>query len=166
VEAGIDPFEDEVTQIATRWRNTPGMVTGALQELQERCGYLPEEGLKELARGLGLPLSRLFGVATFFSFFRFSPPGKHHLQVCMGTACHVLGAEQISRKLSEDLKVDREGVTEDRQFSLERVRCLGCCSLAPVVRINDDTYGRVRLQHITRLLKTYRQPEASRAHQE
>jgi NADH-quinone oxidoreductase subunit E len=166
VAVEIDPLENEVKEIARRWRDTPGMVTGALQELQEHCGYLPEEGLKVLAEELSLPLSQLFGVATFFSFFRLAPRGRHHLQICVGTACHVLGAEHIGRRLEQDLKVGRDGVTEDRQFSVERVRCLGCCSLAPVLRIDDNTHGRLRPQHIRRLLKPYREAEASRAHPE
>lgn len=146
-------------EIAQRWKGVPGMVTGALQEVQETFGYLPEEGLRTLASELDIPLSRIFSVATFYSFFRLNPPGLHHLQVCEGTACHVLGADQLSAKLVRDLKIGSEGVSQDRLFSIDRVRCLGCCSMAPVVRIDDRTFGRVRQKNLAAILKPYRRKE-------
>jgi NADH:ubiquinone oxidoreductase subunit E len=137
------------------------MVTGALQEVQNSCGYLPEEELCVLARELEVPLSQLYSVATFYSFFRLNPRGAHHLQVCEGTACHVLGAEQLSAKLARDLRIGRDDLSEDRLFSLEKVRCLGCCSMAPVVRIDDQTIGRMRQKDLAKLLKPYQSKEAS-----
>lgn len=145
---------DKVLEIANRWKGVPGMVTGALQEVQEALGYLPEDALKLLSRELRVPLSQLYSVATFYSFFRLTPRAAHHLQVCEGTACHVLGARHLSDKLCRDLKIGGEGVSDDRLFSLDRVRCLGCCSLAPVVRINDQAFGRVRQKDLSELLKT------------
>ena len=126
-----------------------------MQEVQNSFGYLPEEALDGLAQALDVPLGQLFSVATFYSFFRLNPPGAHHLQVCEGTACHVLGADRLSSKLARDLKVGSEDVSEDRLFSLEKVRCLGCCSMAPVVRIDAQTFGRVRQQDLAKLLKPY-----------
>ncbi len=143
-------------EIAQRWKGTPGMLTGALQEIQETFGYLPEEGIRTLASELDIPLSRIFSVVTFYSFFRLTPPGLHHIQVCEGTACHVLGADQLSAKIFRDLEIGDEGVSEDRLFSIDRVRCLGCCSMAPVVRIDDRTYGRVRQKNLAGILKPYR----------
>jgi NADH-quinone oxidoreductase subunit E len=151
----------KAAEIANRWKGAPGMLTGAMQEVQETFGYLPEEGLRTLAFELDVPLSRLFSIATFYSFFRLTPPGVHHLQVCEGTACHVLGAGQLSAKLVRDLKIGSEDVSEDRLFSLDKVRCLGCCSMAPVVRINDRTFGRVRQKDLAKFLKPYQGKEGS-----
>jgi NADH:ubiquinone oxidoreductase subunit E len=153
-------------EIAHRWKGVPGMVTGALQELQERFGYLPEEGLSTLSLELDIPLSQLFSVATFYSYFRLKPKGAHHVQVCQGTACHVLGAEQLSARLARDLRVGDEDLSEDRLFSVEKVRCLGCCGIAPVVRVDDQTFGRVRQKDLARLLKPYRSKEANGEDQE
>jgi NADH-quinone oxidoreductase subunit E len=151
----------KAAEIAQRWKGVPGMVTGALQELQGAFGYLPEEGLASLALELDVPLSGLFSVATFYSFFRLNPHGKHHVQVCDGTACHVLGADQVGGRLARDLKIDNQGLSQDRLFSMEKVRCLGCCSMAPVVRIGDETFGRVRQRDLAKLFKPYRSIEGS-----
>ena len=151
----------KVAEVAGRWRGVPGMVTGALQEVQDAFGYLPEEGLEALAIELDVPLSQLYGVATFYAFFRLAPRGAYHLQVCEGTACHVLGARQLSARLARDLKIGDGDLSEDRLFSVEKVRCLGCCSMAPVVRVNDLVLGRVRQKDLAKLLKPYRSGEAS-----
>jgi NADH:ubiquinone oxidoreductase subunit E len=128
------------------------MITGALQEAQDRYGYLPEAVMADLAEALDVPLSRVYSIATFFAFFRLIPKGESHIQVCMGTACHVLGAQRIRRKLERDLEVDERGVSEGGAYSVEEVRCLGCCSLAPVLRINHQTFGRVRMKDLGRLV--------------
>jgi NADH:ubiquinone oxidoreductase subunit E len=159
-------FSDKAAEIAQRWRGIPGMVTGALQEFQDTFGYLSEEGLSALAQGLDIPVSQLFSVATFYSFFRLTPKGAHHIQVCEGTACHVLGAEQVGGKLARDLKIGSEGVSEDRLFSVEKVRCLGCCSMAPVVRVDERTFGRVRQKDLAKLLRPFQNGEASGEDQE
>ncbi|MBI4776382.1 MAG: NAD(P)H-dependent oxidoreductase subunit E [Deltaproteobacteria bacterium] len=157
--------ESEIRAIADRWAGMPGMVTGALQEVQSRHGHLQEGVMADLATALDVPLSRLFSVATFFAFFRLVPKGESHIQVCMGTACHVLGAPRIRQKLERDLGVDERGVTPDRAYSVEEVRCLGCCSLAPVVRINEQTYGRVRMKDLGKLIKRGRPGGGDDAHQ-
>jgi NADH-quinone oxidoreductase subunit E len=154
-------LHSKAAKIAGRWRGVPGMVTGALQEVQDAFGYLPEEGLEVLAIELDVPLSQLYGVATFYSFFRLAPRGAYHVQVCEGTACHVLGAEQLSARLARDLKIGEGDLSEDRLFSVEKVRCLGCCSMAPVVRMNDRIMGRVRQKDLAKLLKPYRSEEGN-----
>jgi len=153
LEPATGEIREMVKEVAHRRRQMPGAVSGAMQELQEHFGYLSEEALIMLAEELDVPLSRLFGMATFFSFFNLKPRGERHLQVCMGTACHVLGAEQIGRKIERDLDISDGDATPDRSFSFEKVRCLGCCSLAPVVRMNDDIHGRVRMKTVDQLLK-------------
>jgi NADH-quinone oxidoreductase subunit E len=154
-------IHNKAVQIARRWKGVPGMVIGAMQELQDTFGYLPEEGLDALAAALSIPLSQLFSVATFFAFFRTTPRGEHHVQVCDGTACHVLGAEQLGARLARDLGIEGKDPGKDRGFSMEKVRCLGCCSMAPAVRIDDRTFGRINQRNLTKLLKPYRSKETS-----
>ncbi|MEW5724465.1 MAG: NAD(P)H-dependent oxidoreductase subunit E [Thermodesulfobacteriota bacterium] len=135
----------------------PGAVTGALQAIQDKHGWLPEEELEALARKLDLPLSRIFAVAAFFASFRLSPRGRRNIQVCEGTTCHLLGARRLSLKFQRDLDLGPDGQSPDREYSLERVRCLGCCSLAPVVRLNGETYGRVGQKDLGRLVGQFQE---------
>lgn len=114
-----------------------------LQEIQERYRYLPYEALEYINKKTGIPATNLYGVATFYTQFRLSPVGKHIIKVCHGTACHVSGANSVSESLSESLDVSEGGTTEDGLYTLESVACLGCCSLAPVIMIDNITYGRL-----------------------
>lgn len=114
-----------------------------LQEVQGRLGYLPEEAMLALADFLGVPGSTVYGVATFYNQFRFTPLGKHQVKVCMGTACHLAGGQLVLEAVSRELQVEVGGVTPDRAFSLERVACVGCCALAPVMVINGVVYPRM-----------------------
>lgn len=131
----------------------PGEITGALHALQQQEGYLEREALKRLAVELDVPLSRLYGVATFYAAFRLEPRGHCHIQVCHGTACHVQGAVQLTEKLERELDVRSGGTTPDRGYSLEKVRCLGCCGLAPVVKIDEKVHGRLNQARLKRLLR-------------
>ena len=143
----------DIEAIAQNWRNRPGMVTGALHALQQRLGYLDEEGMKALAMALEIPLSQVYSVATFFSSFRLAPIGRYHFQVCHGTACHVRGAVQLRERLERDLHLATGGTTPDGNYSLEEVRCLGCCGLAPVVQVNEDIYGGMNQIRLGRLIR-------------
>lgn len=144
----------DIETIGHYWRGRPGKVTGALHALQEGLGYLDETAVKRLADSLEVPLSQVYGVATFFGSFRLAPVGKHHIQVCHGTACHVQGAVQISGKLERDLEIASGETSIDGRFSLEEVRCLGCCGLAPVVQINDVIHGRMNQIRLERLFRS------------
>jgi NADH-quinone oxidoreductase subunit E len=143
----------DIEAIAQNWRNRPGMVTGALHALQQRLGYLDEEGMKALATALEVPPSQVYSVATFYSSFRLAPIGRSHFQVCHGTACHVRGAVQLSEKLERDLDLATGGTTPDGNYSLEEVRCLGCCGLAPVVQVNEVIHGRMNQIRLGRLIR-------------
>lgn len=133
----------------------PEKVIPLLQEIQNRHGYLSEELVEAVAEEINLPVSRLYGVATFYSQFRFEPIGKHLIKVCKGTACHVAGAEKLYSIISEELKIQEGGTTDDGLFTLESVACLGCCSLAPVVMIGDEIYGKLSPAKISKILKEY-----------
>jgi len=144
----------DVEALARYWRNRPGKVTGALQALQKEAGYLEENAMNRLAEALEVPLTQLYGVATFFSAFRLEPRGRRHIQVCQGTACHVRGGARIMEKLQRDLGVAPGEVTGDGRFSLEAVRCLGCCGLAPVAVVNDSLHGRLNQARMGRLFRS------------
>jgi len=121
----------------------PGSLIPVLQRSQEAFGYLSPETLKGISKELNIPFSDLYGVVTFYSQFRLKPSGKYIIKVCHGTACHVGGSESISEALENELKVMPGDTTSDGKFTLEQVACLGCCSLAPCIMINNETYGRL-----------------------
>src|SRR5574338_561655 len=127
-----------------------------LQEIQERYHYLPEEALRIVARRLRVPLTQVFHVATFYNCFSLEPRGRHHLRVCLGTACHVRGGQRILEKVLRELNLPASGTTDDFDFTVEPVRCLGCCGLAPVVRVDQTTFGHLMQSRIPKLLARYR----------
>ncbi|GEM_PF-1465734 len=135
----------------------PGAVLAALHEISARCGYLPEAELRRSAVELGVPLSLMLSAASFYATFSFKPCGQHKLQVCEGTACYVKGAAALLEYLSAELGVQPDQSTEDLMFMLKRVRCVGSCGLAPVVRMDDETFGRVTQPDLEGLLARYRQ---------
>ena len=124
-----------------------------LQDVQEHLGYLPEEAMREIARYTGVPESRVYAVATFYTMFRFTPIGKYHFMVCRGTACHVKGAPRIVERLERELGIGVGETTSDKLFTLQTVRCLGCCGLAPVVTIGEDLYGKLNPAKAAALLE-------------
>ena len=134
-----------------------------LQEIQKRKGYIPEDLLDKVSEITGIPESQFYGVATFYSQFRFTPLGKYLIKVCNGTACFVSGADIIYDTLSELLNVSSGETTEDGLFTLETVACLGCCSLAPVVMINDRVYGKQSVDSIRKLIAKIREEDKSAA---
>lgn len=145
----------KLDEIIARYKKKPGSLIPVLQEAQELVGYLPPSVQRHIARGLNLPVSEVHGVVSFYSFFTMKPKGKHNIRVCLGTACYVKGAEEIVKKLKDHLHIDIGGITADRKFSLETVRCLGACGLAPVVVIDKDTHGSVNPVKATEILKDY-----------
>ncbi len=134
-----------------------------LQEIQKRKGYIPEDLLKRISELTGIPESSFYGVATFYSQFRFTPLGKYLIRVCNGTACFVSGADIIYDTLSELLGVANGETTKDGLFTLETVACLGCCSLAPVVMINGRVYGKQSVDSIRKLVGKIREEDKQAA---
>jgi NADH-quinone oxidoreductase subunit E len=126
-----------------------------LQEIQRRYNYLPTPALTYLSTSIGIPLSQIYGVATFYSTFSLDPRGRNIVSICLGTACHVRGGEKIREKLEESLNIEDGETTEDMRFTLESVRCIGCCSLGPVVKINEDTHGRIAYAEVDKILEKY-----------
>lgn len=150
------PVRDNAREIVAAVGRDPEYAIPLLQEIQKRHGYLPEELLEAVACESGIPPADLYGVATFYSQFRFVPQGKYLIRVCKGTACHVAGADILLSTLREGLGISEGGTTEDGFFSLETVACLGCCSLAPVVMIGEKVYGKLTAGKVKKILKGYR----------
>jgi NADH:ubiquinone oxidoreductase subunit E len=135
-----------------------GVLIPALQRVQELDGFISRERMAEIQRESGIPLAQIYGVATFYSQFRLRPVGKHIVRVCHGTACHVSGANAITKSAEDYLKIGTGGTTADRLFTLETVSCLGCCSLAPVIMINSATWGNLEPADLKKILRKYRRP--------
>jgi len=139
---------------------TPASVIPLLQQVQQDEGFVSEEAIERVARYTGSPASAIYGVATFYSQFRLKRPGKHMIRVCEGTACHVLGIDDVLERLTEELGIHPGETTIDGLFTLESVRCLGCCSLAPAMVIDDETFGRVTPGSIVEILAAYREEKS------
>jgi len=134
---------EKLHNVLLEFDNERSNLVPLLQAAQERLGYLSEEAILRVAEHLELSSSDVYGVATFYSQFRFTPPGKHHIKVCQGTACHVRGSALIMEELSLKLGIESGETTEDREYSLERVACYGSCALAPVVIVDEKAFGRM-----------------------
>jgi NADH-quinone oxidoreductase subunit E len=142
--------------IIQKHKGKKGNVIPLLQGVQELFGFISKAAFVKLSRETGIPLSDMFGVATFYAQFRMNPVGKNIIKVCHGTACHVQNAVEITEALEEMLKVKDGETTEDRFFTLESVACLGCCSLAPVMMIGDQTYGKLTGNEAVKIVKNIR----------
>ncbi|MDR2864801.1 MAG: NADH-quinone oxidoreductase subunit NuoE [Spirochaetaceae bacterium] len=152
--------EQEARDIVTGIGRTSEFSIPLLQEIQKRHSYLPEDLVEAVSKESGIPLSDLYGVATFYSQFRFKPQGKYMVRVCHGTACHVAGAEIVSALISQELGIKEGETTPDLLFSLERVACLGCCSLAPVAMIGGKIYAKLTRTKIHAIIKDYKDGKA------
>ena len=146
---------DRVDEIVAAHRSIPGSVITVLRKCQKTIGYLPAELMDYISAGMNLPRSDVFGVASFYSLFSMTPKGRHMVKVCMGTACYVKGIKEVLDRISNEIKIREGGTTEDRRYSLEAVRCLGACGLAPVMVINEDTHGDVKADKVLDILKEY-----------
>lgn len=138
------------------YRNEPGALIPLLQAAQEAYGYIPEAAIRRIHRAVGVPLAEIFGVITFYSQFRLKPLGKYLIKMCDGTACHVNGSERLASAIEDELRLGGGDTTADGLFTLQKVACLGCCSLSPVIMINDETYGRLTPKKVQQLLKEFK----------
>lgn len=132
---------EQLQAVLDAYSAVPGSLITVLQKAQGIYGYLPQDVLESVAAALNIPPARVFGVATFYTQFRFQPVGRYFIELCKGTACHVNGADTIARTITEELGITDGETTEDGLFSLKCVACLGCCSLSPVMMVNGETYG-------------------------
>jgi NADH-quinone oxidoreductase subunit E len=150
----IENTEQNLDNILTAERCDRSHLIDILQDIQAKYGYLSKGAMLEAAGFLNLPASLVWGVATFYSQFRFTPPGRKPIKVCMGTACHLLGGQLVLEATARELDIEIGGITGDGEFSLERVACIGCCALAPVVTISEEVYPRMNAARIEEVLVT------------
>lgn len=136
-------------------RNKTGAAIRAMSAAQEILGYLSPEAMRRIADGLGVPPVEIYGIASFYSYFVTTPPARHKITSCQGTACYVRGGERVLEELERTLEIRRGETTPDGDFSIQAVRCMGACALAPVVRIDSEIYGRVSLRRVKGLLSRY-----------
>ena len=152
-----DKLFSELDEYIASVKDNPGVLINVLHKAQELFGYLSEEVQQHVAESLALPLSQVYGVVTFYNFFTTKPKGKYQIKICLGTACYVKGADKILERFKGELGVDMNEPTADGKFSIHAVRCLGACSMAPVVLIGEqDYYGRVTPDEVTKILEKYR----------
>jgi NADH:ubiquinone oxidoreductase subunit E len=146
----------ELDRVIKEYKNKPGSTIPVLQRAQEIVGYLPPIIQKRIARGLNVSTADVHSIVSFYSFFSMKPRGEHIVKVCLGTACYVKGIEAVVTKLKAELKIEMGGITDDKRFSMESVRCLGACGLAPVMVIDQDTHGTLEPKKVAQILDEYR----------
>ncbi len=149
----------KLLEIIEKYKNDKSNLMQVLNEAQDVYGYLPIEVQKEISIGMNIPMAEIYGVVTFYSRFSLEPKGKYNIAVCLGTACHVKGSQNILDKLKNELKIDVGEITPDGKFSLEATRCIGACGLAPVFTINEEVYGKATIEMVDKVLKEYMDKE-------
>ena len=145
--------------ILARYESQPANLIPVLQEIQDEFNYLPKDELKVVADRLQVPLTQVYSVATFFKMFSLEPKGRHQVRVCLGTACHLRGGQRLVETVSRRLGVDVGHATEDLQFSLETVGCLGSCAQAPLMMVDDKYFGRMAVDKVPKILKLYKKQD-------
>ena len=145
----------KIKEICESFNNDPQELINVLHKCQEYFGYLPAEVQEVVSDELDVPVAKIYGVVTFYSFFTMTPKGKHPVSICMGTACYVRSAEKVLAEFKKELRLQVGETTKDGKFSLSSLRCVGACGLAPVVLVGDKTYGRVAPDDVKNILKEY-----------
>ena len=147
-------LKPDLADILTQSKKDRRHLISLLQQVQHKFGYISKEGMLAIADFLEIPGSTVYGIATFYNLFRFTPLGKHPVKVCMGTACHLAGGRMVLEAMARELDIQVGGITPDQEFSLERVACVGCCALAPVVVVSDAVYPRMTPPKVEEVLVT------------
>ncbi|HSW58761.1 MAG TPA: NAD(P)H-dependent oxidoreductase subunit E [Dehalococcoidales bacterium] len=150
---------DEIKNILRKWKGKDGNLIMILHEIQNRYGYVPRNISLEVAQEIGIPLARIYEVITFYNYFQLTPPAKNSISVCLGTACYLNGAPAILEEIKSQLHVQEGQSTEDGQFQLHIVRCVGCCGLSPVININGRIFGNVKKSEVREILSIYKHEE-------
>jgi NADH-quinone oxidoreductase subunit E len=148
--------ESKIQEIIEKYGNDTNAIVAILQDIQEEFSYLPKDVLVRLSKELNIPLSRILSVATFYRAFSLTPKGKYPINVCLGTACHVRGGARVMEKRERELRIKRGQTTDDLNFSLDEVRCLGCCGLAPVMMVGKEVHGKHSESKVVPILKQYK----------
>ena len=146
-------MEKGLLEVLSSYQGIRSELIPILQDIQSNFGYLPEEIIEDVSKFTRVPVSEIYGVASFYSQFRFTPKGNNHIMVCTGTACHVKGADKIVEGIERHLNIEEGGVTSDKEYSLESVGCLGCCALAPCATVNDDIKSNITIKDIKKIFR-------------
>ena len=149
-------FSQELTAFIDEWKAKPGSLIMMLHRIQEEYSYIPREAAEKLSRSVGLPLAKIYGVITFYHFFKTTKLGKNRLAICLGTACYLRGSQDLIDEAQAILSIKGEEVTDDGLFSIDEVRCLGCCGLAPVLMIGSEVFGKVTKDQLPEIIAKYR----------
>jgi NADH-quinone oxidoreductase subunit E len=152
---GEEVFPQELISFIDEWKVKPGSLIMILHRTQETFGYISRSSAERLSRMTGIPLARIYGVITFYHFFKTSKPGKHKISICLGTACYLKGGADLIDEARSLLGLAEGGVTEDGLFSIDPVRCVGCCGLAPVMVVGSDTYGKLTKDMLPGIIAKY-----------
>ena len=152
-EAG--QLEKKVALVLDKYQHDKGMLVSILQDIQEEYNYLPRESLKQVSKTLDVPFSQIYSIATFFKALRLTPRGRHLTNVCMGTACHVRGVVKVMEAMERELGIKSGGTTDDLEFTLETVNCVGACALGPVVIVDGEYHGQMKTEKVKDILKEY-----------
>lgn len=153
LEGGLD-LPERLSQLLAPYKGQKGASIPILQKVQEEFGYLPEETISEIAKFLGLSQNEIYGIATFYAQFRFERPGEHTIKVCQGTACHVRGSHRILEEVEDELGIQPGETTKEYKFSLERVACVGCCALAPVMLVDNVVHAKMTIAEAKKILNS------------
>lgn len=149
-------FSPSLQKFIDEWKAKPGNLIMVLHKAQQEFGYLPRQVAIQLSQALEIPLAKIYGVMTFYHYFKLTKPGKHNIQVCMGTACYLKGGEDIIQELENLLGIGVNQVTPDGEFSVEAVRCVGCCGLAPVAVIGGEVFGKVQTEKLPEIIAKFK----------
>lgn len=148
-------FPDDLLAFIKEWKEKPGNLIMILHRVQEKFGYISREAADQVATLLDIPLATIYGVVSFYHFFKLKKPGEHHIQICLGTACYLKGGEMLIEEMNNLLGLELGGITDDGKFSLEEVRCIGCCGLAPVLNIDGQIFGKVSKDQLPAIIAQF-----------
>jgi len=155
VNIGVKQITPKVDSILAHYQHDKGMLISILQDIQAEYNYLPKEALMQVSEGLAVPLSQVYSVATFFKAFTLTPRGRHLINVCLGTACHVRGAVRILERIERELGINSGETTQDLKYTLETVNCVGACALGPIIIIDGEYSGLMKTDKVKPLLEGY-----------
>ncbi len=156
----------DISRIVKKWRKKRGSLIMALHEIQNTFGYVPRDVSLQLSQLMDVPMARIYEVITFYNYFKLDPPGKYTISVCMGTACYLKGADDLTQAFAAELNVEEGDSTEDGLFHLQTVRCVGCCGLAPVVVVNGETHSAVKVEDVPKIIAACRYLEDGKEEEE
>ena len=152
----IEKMTPEISAFIDEWKSKPGNLIMVLHQVQQTYGYIPRNIAIEISERLSVPLAKIYGVVTFYNFFKLEKAGKYKIQVCLGTACYIRGGDDLLKTLEKELGIGLNATTADGLFSIEAVRCLGCCGLAPVIVVNGNVHGRLTSKDVPSIIEQYR----------